>query len=58
MHYNFGRIHRTLRVTPAMEASVADHVWTMEEIAALMDANYVPKPRGPYKKKRQPENSN
>jgi len=51
MHYNFGRIHKTLRVTPAMEAGVADHVWTMEEIAALMDANYVPKPRGPYKKK-------
>jgi hypothetical protein len=57
MHYNFGRIHKTLRVTPAMEAGVADHVWTMEEIAALMDANYVPKPRGPYKKKIQPENS-
>jgi IS1 family transposase len=58
MHYNFGRIHKTLRVTPAMEAGVADHVWTMEEIAVLMDANYVPKPRGPYKKKIQPENSN
>ena len=39
MHYNFGRIHKTLRVTPAMEAGVSDHVWTMEEIAALMDAN-------------------
>ena len=51
MHYNFGRIHKTLRVTPAMEAGVADHVWTMEEIAALMDASYTPKPRGPYKKK-------
>ena len=35
MHYNFGRIHQTLRVTPAMEAGVADHVWTAEEIAAL-----------------------
>ena len=43
MHYNFGRIHKTLRVTPAMEAGVADHVWTMEEIAALMDVNYTPK---------------
>jgi IS1 family transposase len=51
MHYNFGRVHKTLRVTPAMEAGVRDHVWTMEEIAALMDANYVPKPRGPYKKR-------
>jgi IS1 family transposase len=58
MYYNFGRIHKTLRVTPAMQAGVADHVWTMEEIAALMDANYVPKPRGPYRKKTHPENSN
>lgn len=37
MHYNFGRIHKTLRVTPAMEAGVADHVWTLEEIAKLAD---------------------
>src|SRR5262245_46625917 len=35
MHYNFGRIHKTLRVTPAMEAGVADHVWSLEEIAGL-----------------------
>ena len=35
MHYNFGRIHKTLRVTPAMAAGVSDHVWTLEEIAAL-----------------------
>ena len=34
MHYNFARIHTTLRVTPAMEAGVSDHVWTYEEIAA------------------------
>ena len=57
MHYNFGRIHKTLRVTPAMEAGVTDHLWTMEEIAALMDANYVPFSRGSYKKKIQTENS-
>lgn len=37
MHYNFARVHRSLRVTPAMEAGVADHVWTLEEIAALAD---------------------
>jgi IS1 family transposase len=37
MHYNFARIHRTLRVTPAMEAGVADHVWTLEEIVSLLD---------------------
>lgn len=57
MYYNFGRIHKTLRVTPATEAGVTDHVLTLEEIAALMDANYTPKPRGPYKKKLRPENS-
>ena len=39
MHYNFCRIHQTLRVTPAMEAGVSDHVWTIEEIAKLLDAN-------------------
>lgn len=32
MHYNFCRIHQTLRVTPAMEARVSDHVWTIEEM--------------------------
>jgi hypothetical protein len=35
MHYNFCRIHQTLRVTPAMEAGIAKHVWSNEEIAAL-----------------------
>jgi IS1 family transposase len=35
MHYNFARIHKTLRVTPAMEAGVADHVWSLEEIVHL-----------------------
>jgi IS1 family transposase len=37
MHYNFGRIHKTLRVTPAMESGIADHVWSLEEIAGLVD---------------------
>jgi hypothetical protein len=37
MWYNFDRIHQTLRVTPAMEAGIADHVWSVEEIVALMD---------------------
>jgi hypothetical protein len=37
MHDNFARIHKTLRVTLAMEARVSDHVWTYEEIAALSD---------------------
>jgi hypothetical protein len=35
MHYNFARIHKSLRVTPAMEAGVADHVWSLAEIAEL-----------------------
>jgi hypothetical protein len=33
---NFGRIHQSLRVTPAMEAGIADHVRTLEEIIALL----------------------
>ncbi len=37
MYYNFGRIHKSLRVTPAMEAGVSDHVWSLEEIAAMAD---------------------
>jgi IS1 family transposase len=37
MHYNFCRVHQTLRVTPAMEAGISDHVWTIEEILNLLD---------------------
>ncbi len=37
MHYNFARIHKSLRVTPAMEAGVSDHVWELEEIAGLAE---------------------
>jgi IS1 family transposase len=35
MYYNFGRIHKSLRVTPAMEAGIANHVWSLEEISGL-----------------------
>ena len=35
MYYNFGRYHKTLRSTPAMRAGVADHLWSLEEIAGL-----------------------
>jgi hypothetical protein len=35
MYYNFCRIHKTLRVTPAMEAKITDHVWILEELIAL-----------------------
>ena len=37
MYYNFGRVHQTLRVTPALEAGIANHVWSVEEIVALSD---------------------
>jgi hypothetical protein len=36
MNYNFCRIHQTLRVTPAMEAGIANHVWSLEEIVGLL----------------------
>jgi IS1 family transposase len=36
MHYNFTRIHQTLRVTPAMAAGVTDHVWEIGEIVGLL----------------------
>ncbi len=37
MHYNFCRIHSTLRVTPAMEAGIARHAWSIEELVGLLD---------------------
>jgi IS1 family transposase len=36
MHYNFCRVHQTLRVTPAMQAGLSDHVWSLEELVALI----------------------
>ncbi len=36
MHYNFWQIHRTLRITPAMEAGLTDHVWSLEELVNLL----------------------
>jgi IS1 family transposase len=53
MHYNFARIHKTLRVTPAMEAGIADRVWTIREICELVPEPVAAK-RGPYKP-RQPK---
>jgi hypothetical protein len=35
--FDFVRIHQTLRVTPAMAAGVADRLWSVEDIAALLD---------------------
>src|SRR6266498_963393 len=42
MHYNFCRIHQTLRVTPAIEAGLSDHVWDLEEMIALTDGVSAP----------------
>jgi len=51
MYYNFVRIHKTLRVTPAMEARVTDRVWDVCDIVKLVeDAEGMPGKRGPYKK--------
>jgi IS1 family transposase len=55
MHYNFARIHKTLRVTPAMAAGVSDHVWTIEEIVNLVPAP-VAKKRGSYKPRQSISN--
>jgi len=38
MHYNFCRVHQTLRVTPAMAAGIADHVWEIGEIVDLLES--------------------
>lgn len=36
MYYNFCKVHKTLKVTPAMEADLTDHVWSLEELCALL----------------------
>jgi IS1 family transposase len=48
MHYNFARIHKTIKVTPAMQANIATHVWTIQEICNLV-AEPEAKKRGTYK---------
>jgi IS1 family transposase len=35
MHYNFCRVHQTLRITPAMAAGLTDHIWSVEEVCGL-----------------------
>src|SRR5881275_326452 len=51
LYYNFARIHKTLRITPAMAAGLSDRVWSLEEIVLMVDS-YTPKcsERGPYRK--------
>jgi IS1 family transposase len=52
VYYNFARIHKTLRITPAMATGLSDHVWSLEEIIMMADS-YIPKlgKRGPYQKR-------
>lgn len=50
--YNFTRIHKTLRMSPAMAAGVTDRLWSLEDVVARIDADAAPaKPRGTYKKR-------
>lgn len=51
MHYNYCRIHQTLRVTPAMAANLVSSPWTVDDIVALVEKveDAAPKKRGPYK---------
>jgi IS1 family transposase len=39
MYYNFCRVHKTVKMTPAMAAGVADHVWSLDEVVALLESN-------------------
>ena len=39
MHYNFCRVHQTIKTTPAVASGLADHEWTIEEIVGLLDSN-------------------
>jgi IS1 family transposase len=51
IYYNFVRIHKTLRMTPAMAAGVSDRLWEIGDIVALVEAtDSKPGKRGPYKK--------
>lgn len=50
--YNFVKIHKSLRVTPAMQAGLTDRVWEGEDVLNLIDARKpAPKKRGPYRKR-------
>jgi hypothetical protein len=40
MHYNFVRIHQSLRVTPAMAAGVTDRLWELEDVVKLADLDF------------------
>jgi hypothetical protein len=42
MHYNFCRIHSSLRITPAMAAGLSDHVWELSDLVALLQGRTAP----------------
>ena len=52
MYYNFVRIHKTLRVAPAMAAGVSDRLWEISDVVALVEKaeSRLPTKRGTYKK--------
>ena len=50
LFYNFARIHKTLKMSPAMAAGITDTLWSIEDIAALCEAK-APVKRGAYKKR-------
>jgi len=52
MWHNFGRVHKTLRITPAMAARVSDHVWSLEEGAALANCDTTWRHAGPRRRSR------
>ncbi len=59
VHYNFVRIHKSLKMTPAMAAGVSDTLHDTAWIVGLIDANApAPKKRGPYKPRQKKDNSN
>ena len=49
--YNWCRLHKSLRVTPAMAAGLTDRVWDLSDIVSLMEADQIPQKRGPYRKR-------
>ena len=52
VHYNFVRMHKTLRMSPAMAAGVADRLWSLDDVLARIDADApAPAKRDPYKKR-------
>src|SRR5215472_8152156 len=53
MHYNFCRIHKTLRISPAMAANVSDRLWSIEDIVDLVEARAEPPKRPATYRKRQ-----